>query len=731
MVTERVYLVPRADGRAGRRGDGRGAGVRHWRSPRAASTSCCARPTARSPTSPSSSWSRRRAGLRPGTPGQRAADRAGRGRRPGARHRPLPQRDPAGAADGRRRGCAPSPASRPDPATAAADPAGASRRRRRCRDDDRAERRARSSFATARRVADAVARGRRRPAEPRGVAVAVDGEVVPRAEWERDDAARGRRASRSCGRCRVAERRTTAATRRPTRRLRAGRADVGLAADRRHRRLSLARDMERALEASGTEIVTVALRRVDPLAQGSVLEVVDRLGLFALPNTAGCYTARDAVRTAQLAREAFETDWIKLEVIGDDRTLFPDAVELVAAAETLVDDGFTVLPYTNDDPILAAPARGGRLRGGDAAGLADRLRGWASATPTTSGSSSSGAERAGDPRRRDRHGLRRGAGDGARLSTACCWRARSRGRRTRSRWRSAMRKAVEAGFEARRAGRIPRRLHAEASTPTRACPSSESSRSRRDAWHHGRAAGRDEARAGRGDHDPGPDGGGPPACVDQRARRSGAQRQAADKRRDRPGEGLGHGAAWSDVADQLVAAGDQGRQRDARQHDECGHHQRGGSEQHRQAGQGQPEREQRVQVHQRAVALTGAVDEAAHRAPGRPVASSTPASSGAPCDALKAGTATSIEPRQKPTGTEARAIVRMPGAASAPRMPGRRPSRNPSGAGGRKATNSNAPATLRAAETPSMASGLATAIPTAVRSGPEMNATSIRIESRA
>ena len=81
--------------------------------------------------------------------------------------------------------------------------------------------------------------------------------------------------------------------------------------------------------------------------------MIDRLGVFALPNTAGCYTARDAVRTAQLAREAFETDWIKLEVIGDDRTLFPDAVELLAAAETLVDDGFTVLPYTNDDPILA------------------------------------------------------------------------------------------------------------------------------------------------------------------------------------------------------------------------------------------------------------------------------------------------------------------------------------------------------------------------------------------
>ncbi|HEY6053393.1 MAG TPA: thiazole synthase, partial [Gaiellaceae bacterium] len=111
--------------------------------------------------------------------------------------------------------------------------------------------------------------------------------------------------------------------------------------------------LEAALLASGSEIVTVALRRVDPAAKGSVLDVVARLGLHLLPNTAGCYTARDAVRTAQLAREAFETDWVKLEVIGDDRTLFPDAVELLAAAERLVADGFTVLPYTSDDPILA------------------------------------------------------------------------------------------------------------------------------------------------------------------------------------------------------------------------------------------------------------------------------------------------------------------------------------------------------------------------------------------
>jgi thiazole synthase len=112
-------------------------------------------------------------------------------------------------------------------------------------------------------------------------------------------------------------------------------------------------DMAAAIEASGTELVTVALRRIDPSARGSIVEVLDAAGVQLLPNTAGCFTARDAVLTARLAREAFETDWVKLEVIGDDRTLLPDAPALLEAAEELVDDGFTVLPYTTDDPILA------------------------------------------------------------------------------------------------------------------------------------------------------------------------------------------------------------------------------------------------------------------------------------------------------------------------------------------------------------------------------------------
>jgi len=108
-----------------------------------------------------------------------------------------------------------------------------------------------------------------------------------------------------------------------------------------------------ALVASGTGMATVAVRRVDPTTRHSLVDLLTGLGIRILPNTAGCFTAADAVLTARLAREAFSTDWVKLEVIGDDRTLLPDAVELVAAAEQLVDDGFVVLPYCGDDPVIA------------------------------------------------------------------------------------------------------------------------------------------------------------------------------------------------------------------------------------------------------------------------------------------------------------------------------------------------------------------------------------------
>ncbi len=221
--------------------------------------------------------------------------------------------------------------------------------------------------------------------------------------------------------------------------------------------------LERALAASGTEIVTVALRRVDSSAESSPLEVIERLGLTVLPNTAGCYTARDAVRTARLAREAFATDWIKLEVIGDDRTLFPDAVELLDAAETLLGEGFAVLPYTNDDPILArrlealgcaavmplgAPiGSGGGIRNpANIALIVERAE-----VPVIL---DAGIGTASDAALAMELGC-----DGVLLASAV---SRAEDPEAMAR---AMRLAVEAGHLAHAAGRIPRKLHAEASTP--------------------------------------------------------------------------------------------------------------------------------------------------------------------------------------------------------------------------------------------------------------------------
>ena len=299
-------------------------------------------------------------------------------------------------------------------------------------------------------VADAVRAAGGDP-EARGYAVAVGGEVVPRGEWGRrlaEDAPVEVLAAIQGGAdegWRIADRPLTS------------RLIMGTGGFR-----SL-RDAEHAIAASGAEIVTVALRRVDPDAPGSVLDVVRDLDLFLLPNTAGCYTARDAVRTAQLAREAFETDWIKLEVIGDDRTLFPDAVELVSAAETLVDDGFTVLPYTNDDPILAR-----RLEQAGCAAVMPL------GSPIGSGSGirnpynvSIIVEQAAVPVILDAGiGTASDAAlamelgcDGVLLASAV---SRAQDPVTMA---VAMRKAVEAGLAARQAGRIPRRLHAEASTP--------------------------------------------------------------------------------------------------------------------------------------------------------------------------------------------------------------------------------------------------------------------------
>jgi thiazole synthase len=304
-------------------------------------------------------------------------------------------------------------------------------------------------------LADAV---RESGAEPggRGVAVALDGEVVPRAEWDSTQLAAGQKVEVLAAIQGGAES-WELGGRQWSSRLIAGTGGF--------RSLE---QMEEALLSSGAEIVTVALRRIDPEAKGSVLDVLDRLGLFALPNTAGCFTARDAVRTARLAREAFETDWIKLEVIGDDRTLYPDAVELLDAAETLVGEGFTVLPYTNDDPILAR-----RLEEAGCAAVMPL------GSPIGSGAGIRNpyniaivAERAGVPVVLDAGiGTASDAALAMELGCDAVMAASSIfGAEDPAAMATALRGAVEAGHAARRAGRIPRRTHAEASTPEDGLP---------------------------------------------------------------------------------------------------------------------------------------------------------------------------------------------------------------------------------------------------------------------
>jgi thiazole synthase len=226
--------------------------------------------------------------------------------------------------------------------------------------------------------------------------------------------------------------------------------------------------LERALLASGTEIVTVAMRRVDPASPGSLIELLDRAKYFILPNTAGCYTARDAVMTARLAREALQTDWVKLEVIGDEKTLLPDPVELLRAAEELVDDGFVVLPYTNDDPILAQ-----RLAGVGCAAVMPL------GSPIGSGMGIRNPynlalilERATVPVILDA-GIGTASDATLAIELGCdavlVASAISRAADP-PRMADAMRHAVLAGTLARNAGRIPRRRYAQASTPSEERP---------------------------------------------------------------------------------------------------------------------------------------------------------------------------------------------------------------------------------------------------------------------
>ncbi|MBA2504557.1 MAG: thiazole synthase [Thermoleophilaceae bacterium] len=226
--------------------------------------------------------------------------------------------------------------------------------------------------------------------------------------------------------------------------------------------------MRDAVEASGAEMATLALRRVDPGARGSIVATLDELGCFLLPNTAGCFTARDAIATAQLAREAFETNWVKLEVIGDDRTLLPEPAELIEAAQTLVADGFTVLPYTSDDPVLAR-----RLEDAGCAAVMPL------GSPIGSGMGINNpynlrliVEQASVPVILDAGvgtasdaALAMELGCDAVLLASAVSRAEDP-----TAMAHAMRLAIESGRLAREAGRIPRRLYAEASTPPEGMP---------------------------------------------------------------------------------------------------------------------------------------------------------------------------------------------------------------------------------------------------------------------
>jgi thiazole synthase len=223
-----------------------------------------------------------------------------------------------------------------------------------------------------------------------------------------------------------------------------------------------------ALEASGTTLTTVAMRRYSPGQAGSLFALLTERNIRILPNTAGCFTAREAVLTAELAREALETNWIKLEVIADETTLLPDPIELVEATERLVARGFTVFAYTNDDPVTAL-----RL---EELGVAAVMP---LGAPIGTGLGILNphnieliVSRAGVPTVLDAGigtasdaALAMELGCDAVLLATAVTRAHDP-----ARMGLAFRHAVEAGYHARRAGRIPRRRHALASSPGEGMP---------------------------------------------------------------------------------------------------------------------------------------------------------------------------------------------------------------------------------------------------------------------
>ncbi|GAB3393409.1 MULTISPECIES: thiazole synthase [Amycolatopsis] len=223
--------------------------------------------------------------------------------------------------------------------------------------------------------------------------------------------------------------------------------------------------LERALVASGTQLTTVAMRRADAEGGSGVLELLRRLDIELLPNTAGCRTAAEAVLTAQLAREALETNLIKLEVHADDRTLLPDPLETLEAAERLVADGFTVFAYTNDDPVLALRLEEAGCAAvmplGAPIGTGLGIRNPHNIELIVSRASVPIVLDAGIGTASDAT-LAMELGCSAVLLSTAVTRAADP-----ERMALAMRSAVEAGYLARGAGRVPQRFWAQASSPPR------------------------------------------------------------------------------------------------------------------------------------------------------------------------------------------------------------------------------------------------------------------------